>query len=215
MRLAGLLALLVSFSAAADAFVPVGPFRSIELSHGGMVTVRYGGAQHVSIVEGDARCTRVRVEGDRLVIDRTDGKCPRGYRMAIDVVTPRLDAVSVSEGGTVQLVGSFPSQRSINAAVEQGGTIDIRAIEADSVKASVFSGGGIFTTVRRDLSAAIASGGAVTYWGDAGDVRKSVRDGGSVKRGKAEDADKPLSSLRPHVAPIAPIAPLPPLRPHG
>ena len=180
MRL--VIALLFASFAAADTVVPVGEFRSIELSNGGHVVVRHGAVQRVSIVGGDTEYTQIRVgTGGRLMIDT--GKRPRGYRLEVEVVTPHLSRVSVSNGGTLQVVGTFPSQPSIEVAVEQGGTIDIRMIAADNVDASVYSGGGIFTTSRRLLNASVESGGAITYWGEA-EVRKTVRDGGVVQRGK-------------------------------
>ena len=191
MRIATLLMLLTLVpSATAGTVIPVAEFRSVELSNGGHVIVRHGAVQRVSVVEGDLQYTRVRVgDGGRLIIDRAPGDCPRGYRLQIEVVTPHLSAVSVSNGGTVRTLGAFPAQASIEAAVEQGGTIDIRSIPADDVDASVDSGGGIFTTSRKTLAASVQSGGVIAYWGDA-DVKKSVRDGGVVKRGTARDTEK-------------------------
>lgn len=184
MRFVALLTLALASSAAAVTVIPVGEFRSVELSDGGHVIIRHGAVQRVTIVEGDPEFTRIRVgSGGRLLIDNT-GKCPRGYRVQVEVVTPHLTRVAVSNGGRVETAGAFPAQSSIEAAVEQGGTVDIRSLPADRVEASVYSGGGIFTTARTTLDANVESGGSITYWGDA-EVRKSVRDGGAVKRGKA------------------------------
>jgi Putative auto-transporter adhesin, head GIN domain len=210
MRFATLLTLLVfAFSGAAATDVPVGAFRSIELSNGGHVTVRHGAAQRVTLVKGDLQHTRIRVDGSqRLTIDTASKGRPRGYRVEVEVVTPHLAAVSVSNGGRVLTAGAFPAQTSIAAAVEQGGTIDIRAIAADRVDASVYSGGGIYTIAQETLSAAVASGGVVKYWGEVKDVQKSVRDGGVVMRGAAADEQKPLSEQGPGA--LAPIPPVPP-----
>lgn len=164
--------------------IPVPEFRSVELRNGGHVTLRHGAVQRVSVVEGDPKCTRVRVDdGQRLVIDRAKGGCPHGSRRQIEIVTPHLSAVSVSNGGTIEADGPFPGQKSIEAAVEQGGTVDIRAIAADDVDASVYSGGGILITSRNSLVATVRSGGSIRYWGEVEDVTKSVRDGGVVARG--------------------------------
>ncbi len=207
-----ILTIALASSGAAQTVVPVGPFRSVELSHGGHVILRHGPVQRVTILTGDAQSTGVRVEKQRL-IDNCKPACPRGYRLQIEVVTPEISAVAVSNGGTLQSAGAFPAQASIDAAVEQGGRIDIRSIPAGTVNASVYSGGGIFTTPRQSLTAAIESGGAVKYWGNVR-VKQSVRDGGVVERGTAEDFDEPLSGLSPPLAPIAPIAPVPPIPPH-
>lgn len=186
MRIVTLLTLVaVAFSAAA-AVIPVSEFQSIALSDGGHVTVRYGAIQRVTLIKGDLQYTRVRVEGQRLLIGDTGRECPRGYRLEVEVVTPHVSRVSVSNGGSVRVLGAFPAQASIAAAVEQGGMVDVRSIAADSVTASVSSGGRIYTTARKALKANVASGGVITYWGDVEDVVQSVRDGGVVTRGAAE-----------------------------
>lgn len=203
-------ATVVAASMAAETVVPLAPFRSIELHHGGTVVVRYGPAQRVTLLAGDLDSTRVRVTDDqRLVIDSCKPDCPRKYRLRVEIITPELAAVSVSNGGTVQVVDAFPARTAIEADVEQGGTIDIRSIPADAVDASVDSGGGIFTTARQTLTATITSGGHITYWGDDVRLRKSIRDGGAVKRGAPADAAKPLSELGLSVPAIPP-----PLHPH-
>ena len=202
----------VSSSVAATA-IPVGSFDSIALSDGGRVVVRYGPVQRVSMIQGDPSYTRVRVDDERLVIESSDGRCPRGYRLEIEVVTPRLTALSVSNGGTVQTAGAFPGVGSLSLAVENGGTVDARSIVADRVNAAVDQGGRIFTTARDSLRAAVDSGGVITYWGDVKDVRESVRHGGVVSRGAARDAAKALSDFDPDlVPPVPPLPPLPPAR---
>jgi hypothetical protein len=214
MRTLTLLTIAVlSTTAVAQTNIPVGPFRAVELTHGGHVIVRHGPVQRVTLLTGDTRYTQVRLDGQRLVIDKCAAKCPRGYRMQVEVITPQLSAAAVSNGGTLQIAGAFPAQAAIEAEVEQGGMVDIRAIAADAVDASVHSGGRIFTTPRETLTATIQSGGAITYWGSAR-VRSSVRDGGVVMRGTPEDAGKPLSEWAPPVPPIPPVAPIPP-QPNG
>ena len=211
MRMLSLLAaVLVASSAAGETVVPVGAFQSIELRNGGHVIVRHGEKHRVTIVTGDARYTSIRVAGgNQLVIDKCEGDCPHRYRVDVEVVTPELSAVSVSNGGML-IVGAFPSQQKIEAHVEQGGTIDIRAIAADAVDASVYSGGRILTRPRQSLVASVDSGGAITYWGDAR-VEKSVRHGGVVQRGSRADETRPLSELDPNLAPVPPLPPVPPV----
>jgi hypothetical protein len=93
----------------------------------------------------------------------------------------------MAHGGSLQTLGAFPDQQSIEAHVEQGGTIDIRSLAAGRVVASVYSGGRIFTNPGKVLDATVEWGGIVMYWGDVEDVRRSVRHGGVVTRGTAED----------------------------
>ncbi|HKS25718.1 MAG TPA: DUF2807 domain-containing protein [Thermoanaerobaculia bacterium] len=178
------------------AVLPVGEFQAVEAHNGAHVVIRYGTAQRVSVIEGDPRCTTVSVgAGARLVINN-ERHCQRDERALIEIVTPRLPAVSVSNGGMLRTLGTFPAQASIEVAVQQGGTLDVRSIVADRVVASVYSGGRIFTNARQTLDAKVDSGGVVTYWGDVENVHKSVHNGGVVQRGTADDEIGSSSSPR-------------------
>ena len=128
MRSLSLLAIaaLLTTSATAETVLKLGQFRSIELSNGGSVVVRHGPVQRVAIVEGDAQRATITVEGRNLVIDNRN--CRSGERTHVEVVTPEIVAASVSNGGTLRTVGAFPLQGSMKAAVESGGTLDIRSI---------------------------------------------------------------------------------------
>ena len=213
LTIAVLSTMMLASSGAAQTVIPVGRFRSVELHDGGDVILRHGSAQRVTLLGGSLRYSQVRLaEGQRLVIDSCGLDCPRDYRLRIEIVTPELSAVSVSDGGTVRTVGAFPAQATIATSVAQGGTIDIRSVAADAVNASVDSGGRIFTNPRKSLTAAVKSGGAITYWGDVR-VQRAIRDGGVVARGAAADAHKPLSELSPPLLDVQPIAPVPPIPP--
>lgn len=196
LRLLAVTALLTT-SGAAQTAIPVERFHSVALHNGGTVVVRHGAVQRVTIVSGDARTTQISVDRGQLMIDGHGGRRhSREYRLEVEVITPNVTAVSVSNGGTLRTAGAFPAQAAIDAHVEQGGRLDIRSIPVDAVFASVYSGGGIFTNARQALTAKITSGGSITYWGDAR-VQKTVRDGGAVRRGREADADKPLSEFGP------------------
>lgn len=206
-------ALALAPSVAAQTVIPLGQFHSVHLSNGGTVILRHGPVQRVTLVSGDTRFTRVRVAGgQRLVIDNRVGECPRGYRMQLEIITPGLSAASVSNGGTIQAIGAFPAQPALDARVEQGGRLDIRAIPAETIDASVYSGGGIFIQPRQTLDGSVESGGIITYWGDPR-VTRSVRDGGAVVRGKSADFDRPLSDMGHHTPALQPVAPIPPVPP--
>ncbi|HYC58082.1 MAG TPA: DUF2807 domain-containing protein [Thermoanaerobaculia bacterium] len=204
------LLLFVAFSSAAQTVVPVGHFESVALHSGGHVVVRQGATQRVTLISGDLRAARIGVREGRLVIHNAGRKHGRHERLRVEVVTPDLTAVSVSNGGTLEIADAFSAQATIAASVEQGGTIDIRPVAADSVVASVYSGGKIFTHPRRTLTASVRSGGNVTYWGNPL-VTRSIRDGGVIVKGKPAHAGKPLSALDlgPNaIQPIKPIAPI-------
>lgn len=175
--------------------VQVEPFNSLELPQGGHVTLRPSPTQRVRLVKGSLDYTRLTVS-DRgaLVIDRCYRKCPRGYRLELEILSPNLTRISLANGGSIQSRGSFPRQSDLVVAVAHGGTIDARSIVARRVTASVNQGGRILTVPQTSLSASVAHGGAIIYWGDA-QVIESIDDGGVVTRGSAGELDLPLSEI--------------------
>jgi hypothetical protein len=209
-----LLGILGSLPAQAQAPAAEPAFQSIELRGGGTVTVRHGPAHRVTVRSGGADRT-IRNEGDKLVIDRCRRPCPGGHRIEVEIATPGLAGISVADGGVIQLAGGFPAQAEIAAAVNSGGTIDMRRLGTARVKASVAQGGRIFARADRELIAFVVDGGAVTYWGDP-KVTSSVRRGGAVVRGSEADLRRPMAQLAPGMPPppIPPL-PIPPLPPRS
>jgi hypothetical protein len=189
-------------------------FSAVELRNGGHVKLIYGQSQRVTLLAGDPRESAITIGDDgRLVIDRCPTRCEHRQDFEVEVVTPRVAAIAVAEGGTIESRSEFPRQPEIGVAVSQGGAIDIRSMAVGNVTASVFSGGRIFVRPEDALSATVEQGGVITYWGEA-IVKSSVRRGGVVAKGKAADADKSLAELDPNlvrpIPPIPPIAPIPP-----
>ena len=106
--------------------VPVPAFRSLELRGGGNVLVRPGPVQRVTIVSGSSGVTRIRVERDgQLRIDACNARCPRLYRLVVEVESPSLPDVAVSGGGRIAAASGFRPQRRISAAVHGGGEIAV------------------------------------------------------------------------------------------
>jgi hypothetical protein len=201
------LAILPGAASAADPDVP--PFHAILLrGGGGEAIVRHGAAQRVTILEGDSAHSRFAVEKGRLIVTPCIRPCPRSYRLRLSIIVPALDGLFLSDGGTIRTEGPFPRQPNMAASVSQGGTIDIRSLDADSVAASVESGGRILARPGASLAASVAQGGIVTYWGTPS-VSRSIRGGGVVERGEAADSARPLEALE---SPPAPLAPLPRLQ---
>lgn len=185
-------------------------YRAIALEGGGRIVLSHGDVARADFVKGDARYTDIKVEGGKLVVENCRRACPRGYEMELAVTARDIDALSVRDGGTIEARGSFPEQPALSAAVSEGGAIDVRAMAARDVAASINSGGGIYTAPRARLTASVSHGGHVAYWGTP-DVRRSVNDGGIVAPGRATDAHKPLDEIRPKLAPIPPLPAIPPL----
>ncbi|HEY1961270.1 MAG TPA: DUF2807 domain-containing protein, partial [Rhizomicrobium sp.] len=99
----------------------------------------------------------------------------------MEIVTPRIAGVAVSGGGKIESERGFGRQDDIAAAVEGGGHIDIRSIDADHADAAVNGGGHIELRAERRLEAAVDGGGHIDYWGDPS-VTSAVDGGGTVNK---------------------------------
>lgn len=177
------LPLIVSVPALASEPIPVAHFDSIELRNGGHITVVAGPVQRVTLISGSREFTRFRMrDDDQLEISlECNGRCPRNYDLRIQVESPQVPSVAVSDGGTIVARGGFSPQRHIAAAVSEGGIIDLRAISADEVSAAVNAGGEIYVRPRRKLTAAVNAGGDIHYSGNP-QVVMAVHGGGDVRR---------------------------------
>jgi hypothetical protein len=162
--------------------VSVSPFRSVELRGGGDVEIVPGPVQRVILLNGSTAYTSFRVENDgKLRIDACNSRCPRNYPLHIRVETPTVPSVAVAAGGTIVAARGFAPQAHVAAAVHAGGTIDLRAVDANEVSAAVDAGGDIYVRPRSTLSAAVNAGGDIHYSGNPR-VSMAVANGGNVSR---------------------------------
>jgi len=176
------LALAVSAPAVATELVPVRPFRSVELRGGGNVVVVPGPVQRVMIVDGSSRFTRFRVERDgQLKIDTCNERCPRLYHLRIEIQSPSVPDLAISGGGAIAVEGGFRPQSELSVAIDGGGKIDGRAVDAGAVSAAV-NGGGDIAVHPRTLTAAVHGGGAIRYIGNP-QVTTAIAGGGHVGPG--------------------------------
>jgi len=177
---------LLAFAAtplAAAEPVPVPAFRSVELRGGGSVIIRPGPAQQVTIVEGSSQFTRMRVDGSgKLKIDACNERCPRHYRLTIEIRSPSVPDAAIAGGGTITAAPGFAPQGEIAVAVNGGGQIDVRALSVANVSAAVNGGGRILTGRSSSLSAAVNGGGEIRY-ASSRSVSSAIHGGGSVRRG--------------------------------
>ena len=202
------LLLLAPAAGLAGTVVPVERFRSVKLRNGGEVVLKYSPTtQRVTVMGSPEYTTTTVMEGGELVI-QNDG-CPKGYRMVVEVLTPDLEGVMVSDGGTIRSVEGFPRRAALNVAVASGGVVDLRSMTVDQVTAAVQQGGRILTRPREALVAAVAHGGAIVYWGNP-HVTSSIQKGGVVTKGAAEDLDRPLPDLGITATPVPPAPPVAP-----
>ena len=174
-------ALTATAPALAAETVPIAGFRSIQLRGGGEVLVRPGPVQRVTIVEGSSQFTRFDVRRDgRLRIDACNDRCPRHYRLRIEIQSPNVPDSAIHGGGVIRAGAGFAPQPQLSVAVNGGGVIDMRFVEAGSVSAAVNGGGRVEVRARRALSAAVNGGGEVRYWGNP-NVSSAVHGGGIVR----------------------------------
>jgi hypothetical protein len=187
-RLIAAALLLGAAAAQAAETLPLPAFKSIELSGGGKVVIRHGSAQRVTLLSGSTEHSRMRVEqrrgsSGRLVIEACDDRCPDGYQMSVEIVTPDIAAVAVNGGGRILVEPGFARQSDMAAAVHGGGEIDLRALPVENAAAAIDGGGLIQIRAEDSLAVAINGGGEVRYEG-APSVSSSINGGGTVHRSR-------------------------------
>lgn len=184
------------------------PFTAVELDGGVKAVLQYGSPQRVKMLKGSGDVSLITVTQERLVIDKCRDKCPRGYELHVEIVTPLITAISAANGGTIESRGEFPHQSAMSLAVSHGGTVDARAISANNITSAVSQGGRILAHPQMTMAASVSNGGVITYWGNA-QVTSSTQHGGAVTKGAATDLDKPLSEVETPVS--CPATPAPPV----
>lgn len=189
--------------------LPLAPFTSIELDGGVKAVLQYGSPQRVTMLKGSGDLSRITVTQERLLIEKCRDKCPRGYELHVEIVTPFINAISAANGGLIESRGNFPLQPAMSLAVRHGGTVDARAILANNITSAVNQGGRILAKPQITMVASVSNGGVITYWGEA-QVTSSTQHGGIVSKGAAVDSDKPLSDVEAPDCPDTPDTPAPP-----
>jgi hypothetical protein len=176
-------ALLPVTPAAAQQLVQVASFDSVELEGGGHVVIKHGDVQQVRLVQGSTAFTRFVVEREgKLRIEACNNNCPHHYDLEVEITTPRIKALAVSGGGAINSTGNFPATN-LALAVEGGGMIDVRAIDARNAEAAVNGGGVIKLKANGQLTAAVDGGGEIRYWGNPR-VTQAIDGGGEIERGE-------------------------------
>lgn len=163
--------------------VPVAGFRAIELHGGGIVTIMPAPVQRVTLLEGSTQFTKVGVDSrGKLEIEACNRQCPHNYHLRIRIETPRITGLAVNGGGMMTTENGFARQGEIGVAVNGGGEIDARSIDAASIGAAVNGGGQILVRSNGTLGASVHGGGEIVYWGNP-NVATSIAGGGTVRRG--------------------------------
>lgn len=175
-----LLAAAAPVGAATDLSLP--KFEAVSLKGGGHVVLRHGPRQQVRILRGDATVSSFEVRNrSSLEIRACDSRCPRDYKLEVEITAPGIDAIAVTGGGAIEMAAGFPARGNIALAVTGGGSIDTRPVEVRQVAAAVEGGGSIRTWASRNLAASVRGGGLIAYRGDP-TLATSVRGGGTVNR---------------------------------
>jgi hypothetical protein len=181
-RLVAASAFVFAASAAlAQTNVPLAHFDGVELRGGGHVIIRHGAVQRVTLLKGSTQFTTFSLrDSGRLVIDACNNDCPMRYDLEIEIVTPSITAVAIDGGGTIEGGPGFPAQRTMTAAVNGGGHVDLRNVPVRSATASVEGGGKIEIRAGASLTAAVNGGGSIRYVGNPA-VTTAINGGGSVR----------------------------------
>jgi hypothetical protein len=192
-------------------------FRSVQLVGGGHVVLKPGPAAQTRLLLGDPRYTRILDEGDgRLRIENCRAGCPHGYAAEVEVISPSIAALSVSDSGLLEVRPGFSAPASLALAVSNGGTVDARPLSAGAVSAAVAQGGRILLRAEESLNAVVADGGMVAYWGRP-HVHTHIARGGVVGPGRAGDFARQAADVEapppPPPPPIPPVPPAPPAPP--
>jgi hypothetical protein len=179
---------VTAFAASAPALalenVSVPQFNAVELRGGGVVTVVRGPTERVTILEGSSQFTHMRVENSgKLRIDTCDERCPQHYRLRVEIQSPRVPILAVDGGGVINVAGGFGREGHLIAAVNGGGKIDTRAVDAGDVTAAVNGGGELLVRATSTLTGAVRGGGVVRYWGNPA-VTTAIEGGGAVRPGQ-------------------------------
>jgi hypothetical protein len=175
---------LLSIPALAQEMISVPHFDSVGLEGGGHVVVRYGDVQKVRLIQGSTQFTRFTVDdGHNLRIEACRGDCPRHYDLQVEIVTPQIKGLAVDGGGAIESEGNFPASHGLDLAIEGGGDIDARAMDAQRAEAAINGGGLIRVRAEGELTAAINGGGNIRYWGNPR-VTQAIDGGGEVQRGE-------------------------------
>jgi len=178
------LPLALAAPAMADEVVPLAHFDSVELRGGGDVTVVPGPAERVTIVEGSSSFTNMHVDRNgSLKIDTCNSNCPNHYRLRIEIQSPRVPVMAVDGGGVINVGAGFGGEHHLTLAVNGGGKIDTRAVNASEVTAAVNGGGELLVRAASTLTGAVSGGGVVRYWGNPA-VTSVVDGGGSIRPGQ-------------------------------
>ena len=182
---AAFVGLIASTSAFAQTVVPTPPFSAVKLEGGGHVVIRHGDVQQIRLLHGSTEFTRFVVERDdpnTLHIYACNNDCPHRYDLEVEITTPRIEALAISGGGSIDGDASLSGLQELTLAVDGGGTIDTRAMDSGTVTAAVHGGGLIKVRARNELTAAVEGGGTIRYWGNPR-VTQVVEGGGRVDRG--------------------------------
>ena len=177
------LAAAIALAAPAGAQTPirVGSFDSIELRGGGEVIVRYGREQRVTLLTGDPGLASIEVDSEHDLVIRPCRRSCRNQRLRVEVITPILEAIAIDGGGTIRTEGAFPARGTLALAINGGGSLDARAMRADTVASAINGGGRMRTSPLRNIAAVVRGGGAILYTGNPQTI-VNVEGGGTVSR---------------------------------
>jgi len=178
----------------------VGDFSRIEVGSTAHVTASTGPETSVIVHWDDNLVPYVRTElrGDTLVVDLVDGSYSSKSDPEIEIVTARIEGVTVSGAGHAEVRGvdvdRFEAHVSgagdmrvagradaVTARVSGAGDLDLSELTARTGDVEVSGAGDLEINARENLVARVSGAGDVHYSGDPS-VSKTVSGAGSVNR---------------------------------
>lgn len=155
-------------------------FTGVGLNGSGEVRIRHGASQQVVIRRGDASISEITVErGGSLQIRTCRTFCPSGYRLEVDIVTPRIGDLAVSGSGAMIVGPGFAPTASRSIAINGSGMIDASALSASQADVAVSGSGRVRAGAMRRLQAAISGSGKIGYAGRP-EVQSAISGSGWV-----------------------------------
>jgi hypothetical protein len=161
----------------------VGDFASVSAGGAVALTITVGGATAVSVTADDniVPLIRTRVQGDRLIIDSTDGYTAK-TPVRIAITTPRLTALGLSGATTAEATGVTGDRLAVElsgaskatltgataaVAIEAGGAAELDATKLAAQDATVAASGAshVALAVARGLTVEASGASVVDYRG--------------------------------------------------
>jgi hypothetical protein len=177
------LPLLLAAPALAAGDMALAPFSAIEAHAGAHVILKHG-PQHVTLLKGDLKVSKIFVQNGTLMLEGCTGfwSCPRHYTLEVEVVSPLVERLNIHGGAELDARGDFPRQKKLAVEAHGGAEADLRAIPAGEAEADAHGGAEVHLGDVQALHVQAHGGAEVTYRGNPTPVRIETGGGAEVDK---------------------------------